>query len=139
MAKCDCYFQHGLKFLCYGTKEMEECSCGGDKSKCDFYPENRKQKIANEKRLIPCGMCDNAFVNPELSKDEDLSYVTVGHFIRGKRMMLRTGSGKTTQIIVEEYDKESKMWQYLGFYRPNFCPNCGRELVENRKEIENGR
>ena len=41
MAKCSSYFQHGLKFLCYGTKEMEECSCGGDTSKCNFYPEKR--------------------------------------------------------------------------------------------------
>ena len=23
--------------FCLGTKECEECSCGGDKSKCDFY------------------------------------------------------------------------------------------------------
>ena len=55
MAKCDCYYQHGMKFLCYGTKEMEECSCGGDTSKCDFYPEKRSKKtqtMANEKRLI---------------------------------------------------------------------------------------
>ena len=52
MAKCDCYYQHGTKFVCYGTKEMEECSCGGDESKCNFYPEKRKQKMANEKRLI---------------------------------------------------------------------------------------
>ena len=53
MAKCDCYYQHGMKYLCYGTKEMEECSCGGDTSKCDFYPEKRNQKtMANEKRLI---------------------------------------------------------------------------------------
>ena len=52
MAKCDCYHQHGLKFLCYGTKEMEECSCGGDTRKCNFYPEKRKQKMATEKRLI---------------------------------------------------------------------------------------
>ena len=22
---------------CFGTKEREPCSCGGDKSKCDFY------------------------------------------------------------------------------------------------------
>ena len=53
MAKCDCYYQHGMKYLCYGTKEMEECSCGCDTSKCDFYPEKRNQKtMANEKRLI---------------------------------------------------------------------------------------
>ena len=55
MAKCDCYYQHGMKFLCYGTKEMEECSCNGDTSKCNFYPEKRNQKtrmMASEKRLI---------------------------------------------------------------------------------------
>ena len=42
MARCSCY-QHGTKFLCYGTKEMEACSCGGDERKCNFYPEKRKQ------------------------------------------------------------------------------------------------
>ena len=29
---------------CNGTKEGEECSCGGDVSKCDFYPEKRTSK-----------------------------------------------------------------------------------------------
>lgn len=28
---------------CNGTKEQEACSCGGDVSKCDFYPEKRKE------------------------------------------------------------------------------------------------
>ena len=28
--------------VCWGTKECEECHCGGDKSKCDFYPEVRE-------------------------------------------------------------------------------------------------
>lgn len=23
---------------CFGTREMEICKCGGDRSKCDFYP-----------------------------------------------------------------------------------------------------
>lgn len=54
MAKCDCYYQHGMKFLCYGTKEMEECSCGGDTNKCNFYPEKRKPKKAVT-RLIDIG------------------------------------------------------------------------------------
>lgn len=27
--------------ICYGTFECEECKCGGDRSKCDFYPENK--------------------------------------------------------------------------------------------------
>lgn len=27
--------------VCWGTKECEECSCEGDKAKCNFYPELR--------------------------------------------------------------------------------------------------
>lgn len=26
---------------CWGTKERLYCNCGGDPSKCDFYPEKR--------------------------------------------------------------------------------------------------
>lgn len=56
MDKCNCY--HTIETLhyntslcphsyyktigvCWGTKEREECSCGGDETKCDFYPEKR--------------------------------------------------------------------------------------------------
>lgn len=28
---------------CYGTKERKICQCGGDESKCDFYPEKREK------------------------------------------------------------------------------------------------
>lgn len=33
---------------CLGTKECEECKCGGDQKKCDFYSyirENAKEKL----------------------------------------------------------------------------------------------
>lgn len=55
--KCDCYHtQRKLIYgyylldvgICWGTKEMEECNCGGNRAKCDFYPEVRegaKKKI----------------------------------------------------------------------------------------------
>lgn len=65
MKKCDCYkvierqyfsypdsiYIYETKDICKGTKEMEECSCGGDRRKCDFYPEIRemaKSKIRVE-------------------------------------------------------------------------------------------
>lgn len=66
MEKCDCYEERterhyftdyergfnaalGIKgdyinitySVCLGTKECDRCTCGGDRSKCDFYPENR--------------------------------------------------------------------------------------------------
>lgn len=48
MSVCSCYRDRENwlheRGVCYGTKECEPCSCGGDESKCDFYPEKRKTK-----------------------------------------------------------------------------------------------
>ena len=53
MKKCDCYCveekiigwhtpvdpKTTIVYKCNGTRERDECSCGGDRIKCDFYPE----------------------------------------------------------------------------------------------------
>lgn len=54
MSVCKCY-RYEMNFfheggVCYGTKEREPCSCGGDESKCDFYPDKR-QKQTNADRI----------------------------------------------------------------------------------------
>lgn len=36
---CACYVAQAKR--CGGTKEVDLCNCGGDRSKCDFYPEKR--------------------------------------------------------------------------------------------------
>ena len=56
MGQCDCYnvridriYGNEVKYgVCLGTKEVDRCSCDGDESKCDFYPEKRK---AAEKKM----------------------------------------------------------------------------------------
>lgn len=41
--KCDCYhIENGIP-VCWGTKETEHCSCGGNSSKCDFYEYKRER------------------------------------------------------------------------------------------------
>ena len=44
---CKCYHAErnfvGKIGVCWGTKEREACSCGGDESKCDFYEDKRKK------------------------------------------------------------------------------------------------
>lgn len=35
--KCSSFVTEYGKTVCYGTKEREECTCGGDESKCNFY------------------------------------------------------------------------------------------------------
>lgn len=65
--KCDCYhtqkktrytynqftgspIPHDIEVgICWGTKETEECSCSGDMTQCDFYPEVRKKGRENIK------------------------------------------------------------------------------------------
>ena len=57
MSQCNCYnvridriYGNEVKYgVCLGTKEVDRCDCGGDESKCDFYPEKRKaaQKTLN--------------------------------------------------------------------------------------------
>lgn len=41
MNKCNSYHKEFGKERCYGTKEIEECSCGGDEAKCNFYSSKR--------------------------------------------------------------------------------------------------
>lgn len=40
---CECYHDDinfiGERGVCWGAKEKEPCRCGGDESKCDFYPK----------------------------------------------------------------------------------------------------
>ena len=40
---CDSYTTYSGESRCLGTKEIDRCNCGGDESKCDFYPEKRKK------------------------------------------------------------------------------------------------
>lgn len=66
MKKCDCYVEdrqlsdytplmkpiYKTVSLCFGTKERDRCSCGGDRTKCDFYPEVKEKAIQEENSLI---------------------------------------------------------------------------------------
>lgn len=80
----------------------------------------------------PCKMCVNASVDGELNHDNDLSYIGIGSCEKGLRLLFKTGDGKPTEILVERWD-DKHGWQTVGFYRPAYCPNCGRPLVENLK------
>lgn len=45
MEKCSCFQETLLHTVCNGTRERDECTCGGDPAKCDFYPENREKAL----------------------------------------------------------------------------------------------
>ena len=79
---------------------------------------------------MACKMCDNAWVNPRLRNDDDLRYVTIGDFAEKRRMMIRSGDSKPVEILVEEFSEKGG-WGLVGFYRPKFCSECGRDLRQD--------
>ena len=90
MRKCDCYrlrptirytydpltgspIAHDIKVgFCAGTKECEECRCGGYMTKCDFYPYVREKgresvKIEDAISYYKHGISHDIFSEPVIS------------------------------------------------------------------------
>ena len=95
MKKCDCYhenterhyfndWERGFNYangktaeyedrtygVCWGTKECDMCSCGGDRTKCDFYlkDENKKCKLS----FVHGNDCEIAVSNNKLNPSESI-------------------------------------------------------------------
>lgn len=95
MERCNCWeekevimgYYHGypmkkVKQICNGTKEREGCSCDGDESKCNFYPEKRK-----EKKMTTIDMVIQATKDGKTYKADDMRYNSkLGfHDIKGRK------------------------------------------------------
>ena len=70
MEKCECWHCG----TCWGTKECEECTCDGDTTKCNFYPEKRKEKkVMNTAEMWikaqEDGMCYEAIMSQSTSEE----------------------------------------------------------------------
>lgn len=89
-----------------------------------------------------CDYCRNAHTCEELDNDNDLSYRSCGTVDTGFRMMFRTGDNRPTQLIIEQLritglNYNALKWELVGAFTPNYCPFCGRPLIENMKQKEN--
>lgn len=79
MERCKCWvvISNSDKAVCYGTRECEECTCDGDITKCNFYPEKRKEKkVMNTAEMWlkaqGDGMCYEAIMSQ--NTNEELFY-----------------------------------------------------------------
>lgn len=90
---CSCYHQLGRKAVCYGTKEMEECNCGGDRTKCNFYPpvntsathQNGSKKATADKlntaeMWITAQDSGKIYVRDDVLYSKELGFVDIGSF-----------------------------------------------------------
>ena len=58
MAKCDCFHQEYGRTVCWGTREKDECSCGGR----DFHPAQILRQLLRCQAHIPEGGNDGDLV-----------------------------------------------------------------------------
>lgn len=118
MISCDAY-KNGR---CLGTKEVDPCNCDGDKVKCSFYENVRKQGRELEK-TYESNRIKNAIASyylDHMNDDERCPWCT-------------NANGKTDldfSIIDDNFG------QYVHQRMIKFCPFCGRRLWNecNQKE-----
>ena len=103
MGQCKCYetrlepietnsiFRHTYG-VCLGTKEVDRCNCGGDESKCDFYPEKRK---AAEKKMNTAEMWLKAQEDGKTyySKEADALYSKEFGLVEERDISLKVNMG----------------------------------------------
>ena len=73
-----------------------------------------------------CEYCHNAWIDDELTDENDFGSYTIGLSEMSYRIMFNSGFGKRCRIVFESFD--GKLWQLIGYFEPDFCPFCGRDL-----------
>ena len=64
-----------------------------------------------------------------MTNENDYSAISVGKSAKGNRIMLCSGDGKPLRIEFEKWNDKAG-WGKIAEYRPRYCPNCGRKIVE---------
>ena len=110
MISCDAY-KNGR---CLGTKEVDSCDCDGDKVKCSFYENVRKQGRELEKTY-----------ESNRIKNTIASYY-LDHMNDDERCPWCTNVNGKTDLDFSIID--DNFGQYVHQHMIKFCPFCGRRL-----------
>lgn len=134
--------------VCWGTKECDECNCGGNETKCDFYPEVRKKakkesvRVGEDYLIITYDCCHPdvptlCIAREEGSKVRVLNtiqgdaafgmyhYLTGGAEFKerqGKWKLNKDGSGTCDQCN----RTQKNVWDYDNYQ--NYCGHCGAKM-----------
>lgn len=132
MKKCDSYHEgyeitgwlglydqiRKLRKICNGTRERDECNCGGDQTKCDFYPEVR-EKAKKEKFEMNGPMKWNVlYHNVNSQKIEEYNIFKHSSFVKDVKKL-------SNQDLTKE-DYAEKLRHIVRYY---FWSKCEMETV----------
>lgn len=100
-----------------------------------YLDENEKACVLIDGLFLDrgCRYCSNARTMPGLTDDNDLSYSTVGNAEKNASLMIAAGSGIPVRIEANVWDDKMERNRTIAVYKPNFCPECGRDLRNDYK------
>lgn len=158
MKKCDCYHieeeiigwhtpvDPKIKMIskCWGTKEREKCSCGGDRTKCDFYPEVRKKAYKEDNMLIDTIETDNkiiSFLLDQHAQTKNANFIiaasVIDHLIRENRYLTtehkwisvedrlpESGIHCLLCCDIKRYDGTHRQYVCDGYYAAKYTEEC---------------
>ena len=115
MKKCDCYEEMRVKTpegrltpyvlrRCKGTKDQEECTCGGDRAKCNFYPQKRIKVTKEKSQKMQWNVL---YENVNSRQIEELNIFKYGSFAKDVEKLLKQGLSKKNFV-----EKLKKTVQY---------------------------
>ena len=153
--KCDCYhteqkiqytysqftgqpIPHNIPVgVCWGTKECDECDCGGNRMRCDFYPEVRAQAksevtVQDAINHFKYGISHDIFSEPVTTYAE-MAVEALDN--KAPKIVIRDGYDDSddvycpcckTYIGANEYvwdDFHNREW------KPIYCQECGQAMI----------
>lgn len=159
--KCDCYRVKKIKqscisqitgmpfwydievSYCNGTREQDECSCGGDETKCDFYPEVReraKVRIGEDSLIVTYDCCSPDAPTLCIARKEK-DKVKVLNTIQGDEAfgIYHYLTGGANLVLGRDIPKKPKKLTYKLLLDDGWmyeCPTCGCACGENKYHPE---
>ena len=87
--------------------------------------------VGEQNQISYCDFCCNSTVEPDLTVDNDLGYMSVGKTENGYGLYIKSGNGKPTVLAVSKWEKDLSCNSTIAIYKMKYCPECGRKLIEN--------
>jgi hypothetical protein len=149
--KCDCYheqaktlctyhpvtgqpFAHHIYVgVCWGTRERDECKCGGCEVKCDFYPEVRTKakKVAIEDAVqhYEHGVDHDIFSEP-VTTYANLSIEALNKQIPKKPVHIHEEHSE--HLWARDANGKIDLWAFeSGFHNGPYCTRCHHSECEH--------
>lgn len=130
--------------VCWGTKEMDQCSCNGDRTKCDFYPEIREKAYKEDNMLIDTIETDNkiiSFLLDQHAQTKNANFLiaasVIDHLIRENRHLatehkwisVEDGLPKVAVDVLITDGKYVSMGYVLNMGDSGLCPWVAKQPV----------